>query len=278
MSKQFIIFTDLNGTLLDHNTYSFHKAAAALELCCEKLVPVIFNTSKTYAHILPITQQLDNSHPFVVENGAAIYVPKDYFSSFIANNFNALDAGAYWLVPFGKKHTDIIDNLTKLSIEFKFECVSDLAVEDVAMQAHLPLLQANHIKQRQFSELIVWHDTPENLTLFKSNLAKLGLCCLNDGIFYYISSNHDKSASVKFLRNLYDENRDHQHTIVALGDGNKDIPMFNAADIAIIVSSPVNPKLTIENHPNVIRAKFQGPIGWNDSVLSLFNVDSGNHL
>ena len=74
-----VIYTDLDGSLLDHKTYSFAPAANFLERLENQAIPVIPVTSKTRAEVLSLRKSLNNRHPFVVENGAAICLPKQYF-------------------------------------------------------------------------------------------------------------------------------------------------------------------------------------------------------
>jgi HAD superfamily hydrolase (TIGR01484 family) len=74
-----IIYTDLDGTLLDEKSYSFLDAAPALRAAQAKGIPVIFCSSKTSAEIARIRQQLEVRDPFIVENGAAIFTPTGYF-------------------------------------------------------------------------------------------------------------------------------------------------------------------------------------------------------
>ncbi len=45
--KKLIIFTDLDGTLLDLHTYSFEKSLPGLGLLRQKNVPLVFCSSKT---------------------------------------------------------------------------------------------------------------------------------------------------------------------------------------------------------------------------------------
>lgn len=49
-----LVFTDLDGTLLDHETYSFEAARTTLERLEKLSVPVVFNSSKTAAELLPL--------------------------------------------------------------------------------------------------------------------------------------------------------------------------------------------------------------------------------
>ena len=75
-----LVFTDLDGTLLDHESYSFEPALPALAVLKEKNIPLVLCTSKTRAEIELFRIQLKNIHPFISENGGAIFVPKgNYF-------------------------------------------------------------------------------------------------------------------------------------------------------------------------------------------------------
>lgn len=47
----YLVSTDLDGTLLDHHTYSWHAALPALQKCSELAIPVVLNTSKTLAEV-----------------------------------------------------------------------------------------------------------------------------------------------------------------------------------------------------------------------------------
>ena len=70
---QLIIFTDLDGTLLDHHSYSFEAASEALAEIKSRDYPLVLISSKTAAEIQDIQQQLAIASPFISENGAAVY-------------------------------------------------------------------------------------------------------------------------------------------------------------------------------------------------------------
>ena len=52
MSELPVIFTDLDGTLLDHDTYSAEEARSVLEKVTAQGIPVIPATSKTYSEVV----------------------------------------------------------------------------------------------------------------------------------------------------------------------------------------------------------------------------------
>src|SRR4051794_3392531 len=93
-----LVLSDLDGTLLDHTTYAFDAARAALERLRDARVPLVLCTSKTRAEVEPLRAALDNAHPFIVENGGAVYVPVGYFPFGIEG---AERRGDYAVVPLG---------------------------------------------------------------------------------------------------------------------------------------------------------------------------------
>src|SRR4030043_2006608 len=79
-TPKLIIFTDLDGTLLDRKTYSFEPAEPALNLIRTMGIPLVLSSSKTRAEIELYRRKLENEHPFISENGGGIFIPCTYFS------------------------------------------------------------------------------------------------------------------------------------------------------------------------------------------------------
>ena len=70
--KSLLVFTDLDGTLLDHHSYSWAPANQALARIAERDIPLILSSSKPCSEILQLRRHLHNRHPFIVENGSAV--------------------------------------------------------------------------------------------------------------------------------------------------------------------------------------------------------------
>ena len=97
-ASEYIIFTDMDGTLVDHDTYSYDAAKPALELIKAKNIPLIFCTSKTRAELEVYCNELDINHPFISENGGAIFIPEDCFDFLYdhtqqINGYNVIELG-----------------------------------------------------------------------------------------------------------------------------------------------------------------------------------------
>jgi len=96
-SLRTLVFSDLDGTLLDHFTYQSRPADKTLaQLKCAN-IPVILNTSKTLAELAIIHRELKLDTPFIIENGAAIYIP---IATFSAQPADTEIVGDYWVKSF----------------------------------------------------------------------------------------------------------------------------------------------------------------------------------
>ncbi len=67
MNTPVVIFTDLDGTLLDHHNYSFIPAIPCLEFIRKQNIPLIFTSSKTSIEIEELCTLTNLYHPYIAE-------------------------------------------------------------------------------------------------------------------------------------------------------------------------------------------------------------------
>src|ERR687890_869303 len=78
-----VVFTDIDGTLVDINTAEYGKKTNELiRIMKEKNIPLILTSAKTRLEQNKIREDLGLSDPFIVENGGAIVIPKGYFPDY----------------------------------------------------------------------------------------------------------------------------------------------------------------------------------------------------
>src|SRR5687768_8132133 len=88
-----LVFTDLDGTLLDHDTYSWEAARPALSRLRHLGIPLVLCSSKTAAELRPIAKRLGLQTPLIVENGGGIRLPRHFLDRPAADARS--DAGEY---------------------------------------------------------------------------------------------------------------------------------------------------------------------------------------
>ena len=155
--KKILLFTDLDGTLLDEATYSAHVSQPALKKLQEWDVSVIFCSSKTRAEQVLLQKELDIRAPFIAENGSVIVVPSvTFFPDEEEQEEAPYDSQVLVL---GLKAEGIRKKLknVKQKTGIVYQSFSDLTNEEVARITGLDLESASRAKSREYSETIITH-------------------------------------------------------------------------------------------------------------------------
>lgn len=272
---KYLVFTDLDGTLLDHDTYAYDEALPAINMLAEHACPVIFNSSKTATEIKQLRQELNNVHPFIVENGSAVCIPTGYFSTNYsppANMGNRLEVQA-----LGPNYQDLLQKLHNIrdTKRFKFEGFFDLSADEVAELTGLDLWSAECAKHRAASEPLIWNDSEEALKVFRNMLHEHDLSLTKGGRFYHVMGNTNKAWAMQWLTELYRNTWPAINwTTVALGDGPNDQQMLEAADIAVVIPAASGKTLQLKRSERVICPAEQGPRGWQIAIDQIFQQSS----
>lgn len=275
-----IIFTDLDGTLLDHHNYSFDAALPVLEQLKSSKVPVIATTSKTKAEVLALYKKVRLNTPFIVENGAAIYLPKSQFTNL---STKANDEGEYWQITFSKPRHQFQQIIEQLRPEFgsKFIAFSDMSTKDITRLTGLIHDKAELAQQRQFGEPVQWLGNEIDKQLFIDKAKQLGAGILVGGRFIHLSGDCDKGKALTFTKELYKVQWQHSAIItIALGDSGNDIAMLEAADIAVQIRSPSHsyPILKNKTQQFIYQSQGYGPVGWSEALTFILNLSATEAL
>ncbi|MHC4359172.1 MAG: HAD-IIB family hydrolase [Planctomycetota bacterium] len=151
----YIIFSDLDATLLSHADYSWEEALPALETVRERGIPLILCSSKTQAEIELYRRRLENEHPFISENGGGIFVPVGY-RGFRPPHFDRIQDG-YWVVSLGVKYPSLVTALEGIRKRtgLRIKGFSDMGDDEVARLTGLGLDEAGLARKRQYDEPFV---------------------------------------------------------------------------------------------------------------------------
>lgn len=271
--EHLIIFTDLDGTLLEHHTYSYAPAIPVLDRLNRAGHPLVLNSSKTRDEMIALRAELGNRHPFVVENGGALCVPREYFMPGYVQNLQALaeECDVHF---FGSPQAELLQVIHRLRSGrgYCFRGFSDMSAAEVAEATGLSQAQAALARARLCSEPISWEDDDEALESFEEELAAENLRLLKGGRFYHVMGRVDKAMGVSWLmeryRRLWPGTRIRS---VALGDGPNDQAMLEAADIAVVIPAAKGTSLRLERTADVIYAAQPGPAGWRAAMEQILS-------
>jgi mannosyl-3-phosphoglycerate phosphatase len=265
----FIIFTDLDGTLLDHHTYRWTEAVPALERIEAEGWPLIPVTSKTRAEVAPLRDEVGLTDPFVVENGGGIFLPERAPWHTLGQ---PVEGGASLRVlTLGKAYAEVRDFVTRHGAEFGMTGFGDVDDATVADWTGLGHDAAARARRRDFTEPFVLDDD-DRLDDLRRRAREEGFAVTSGGRFHHLmGAAQDKGRAVGILHRAWRDGGDHAARSVALGDGSNDIPMLEAADIAVRIPAPGRPLPPLDR-ADARTAPAEGPAGWSAALLSLFDA------
>lgn len=261
--NQFVIFTDLDDTLLD-NTYRYDYAKPTLNILKERNIPVILCSNKTYAEQIKYIKKLGISHPFIVEGGSGIYIPKGYFKK-----QQGKTAGNFEVVVLGIEFNKIKKALDLIKDKYHYMSYYTMTIEEVAERMELDIEGAKLAKNRQFTETVLEADAGAIKELQQNfNLVFGGRA------FQISGKNAGKGKAVNILKKLYAE-KIGDFTSIGLGNSYNDEPMLKEVDIPILIKNPDGNWADI-HIDKLNKIDEIGPKGWSKAIHQfVLNLQKG---
>ncbi|MBU1668882.1 HAD-IIB family hydrolase [bacterium] len=258
-----LIFTDLDGTFLNHHNYSFEESFEALQRVKVHEIPLIFTTSKTKAEVELLQQKVGISEPFIVENGAALFIPSDY------HNFDLSLLESYEdkkIMAFGKPYKKVLEFYNLYKDEFGMVGFSDMPDSQITELTGLSTAEVFLARQREFTEPFILKDVSKF-----EELEKLTLCyelkVTKGGRFYHLMGEmQDKGIAVMETVALFEKLYGSKIKSIALGDSQNDLAMLERVMVPIAIQNHKGEYVGMDLK-NIQTSTHQGSKGWNEMIL-----------
>lgn len=260
-----VVFTDPDGTLLDHREHPCIPSCEAFRVLADHHVPLVLCSSRTRAELEIIQQEFHFHHPFISENGGAVYLPRGYFSP---TSDPAVMSG-YDVIAFGGPHQYVVETLRRTAEAQAIEVrgFNGMSVQEVADECGLTPAEARLAQLREYGEpfRILSSDPAVHSRLINA-LRRAGLRCVNGGRFHHVSLGADVRRSVQTLTSLY-WRRFGRVLTVGVSAGPTD-SLLREVDIPIVVlDSNVDPARVLHKVPTARVTSTSGAAGWDEAIL-----------
>lgn len=273
-----LIFTDLDGSLLNHDDYSFEAARTALLMIRQLGIPLILCTSKTRAEVEVLRSELDMDDPFIVENGGGIFFPASYRGFHIPE---AVHRNGYRMIPLGAPYPLVRIVVDHVRQHFPLRGFSDMETAEIARLTGLSVEQAAMAKKREFTEpLLLNEDVGKDDLLTPARAA--GLRLVRGGRFWHLmGEGNDKGTAVELTKSIFQRHLSRPILTIGLGDSPNDFPLLRNVDVPVLIPHPDGEYETFDL-PRIVKAPQSGSKGWNAVITTLLgelvrNGFSTNH-
>ncbi len=238
-----IIFTDLDGTLLDSD-YSYSKAEDTVKEIKARGIAICIVTSKTFQEVVPLWRELKLESPFSFENGQGIAAPEGVLPEVddMVEEFEILSLGPNY-EELEKAIEEVEDELGDLN---RF---GDMEPGELADLTGLSEEESEKALERMHSEVFV----PDEKAA--KRLESKGYKVLEGTDFFHLQGRPDKGTAVRYIKDILDPD-----VTLSIGDAENDYPMFKETDYSVLLGA--------ERSEDVEAKKIEkkGPEGWNEGV------------
>jgi len=262
-----LIFTDLDGTLLDQENYAFDHARPALRRIQDLAVPLVVTTSKTRSEVQQLLMKLGLNEPFITENGGGIFFPGNY------RGFNIKDAyekDSFQCLCLGRPYDAIRSFIKAIPNRVGIRGFGDMSVAEVMALTNLSREEAAQARCREFTEPLLV-ENPNVIPLLSNLAEKSGLTMTKGDRFYHLmDQRQDKGKAVCEVTDIFRQHLDATIRTIGIGNCRNDLPMLENVDIPVIVPHP-DGHYEETGLINLRKAPFPGSRGWNKVVEDLLD-------
>lgn len=250
-----IFFTDIDGTLVDHYTYSFKESLEGINLLKSRGVPLVPVSSKTYDEICLLMKELVLETPFVFENGCGLAFPdiNRYRYEIAGGGINLL--------------REIIPLVEKFTGE-KVLPLADLSPEEICSLTGLSMDKVLLALKRKASLPFILDGrnllSDEEISALGETLSAHGAMLTKGGRFnHLLPSGTGKGEAVKKIIDFYCDCMEYPFTGAA-GDSLNDLPMLRAVKKGYLVKKPDGSHIKETDGLHV--TVNSGPAGFTEAV------------
>jgi len=266
MPRRLVVFTDVDGCLLDARTYRLGPARIVLRRLHRAGVPIILCTSKTEAEVRALERAIGFRLPAIVESGGAVAIPAGSLPVPVPPGTPRRRTREGLLVPLAVGIDEVRAGLAEIGALMGGAVRGFGAMSEAELRALTGLAPAEIrlARRRQFDEPFVFLRTPRGRTAaIRRVLARRGLTITRGAIMNHLHGRTDKGHATRIVIHWF-HHAGWAPVTVGFGDGPHDVALLGAVDHPVIVprrDRAPDPHLR-RGVPRAIVAPAPGPAGW----------------
>ena len=256
-----LLFTDLDGTLLNKKTFEFKAALNLIKNCISKGINIIPNSSKTDLELNEICEDLKIPKVYISENGSCIYG-----LNFLSDKLNEK-------ICLSRNKEIIFKNFSD-NINFKLQ-KKCLILENETLQNQIEVLglpknKISKAMNRKFSMPFIFLGNKEEEVELKNSVKTHGLNIQFGGRVLSLGDKVSKgNAMVRFISLLSNETKKN-YISICVGDNENDFDMLDKCDYPCLVKNGPLKKINFKNQ--CVFSKKEAPDGWVEVVNKTLNI------
>ena len=255
-NSKILIFTDLDGSLLNRESFDFTPIKNFLKELLNNDIFIIPNSSKTAKEIMNFNEELGEKLPYISENGSAIH------------DLNLINTNFPEKITLSRETNEIMDIFKKKipsSLRSKCTFLSDVEKKKQQEILGLPIKKIKYAINRDYTLPFIFNGNRNHRENLNKFVRESGLTLQEGGRVINLCDNVSKSQAMKNVIKVFKKVNNENLVTIGVGDNFNDLEMLRNSDFPCLV---FNDKFTLEkiNINNCIVSKKPAPEGWEEIV------------
>lgn len=257
--KDILIFTDLDGTLLNKKSFYYDEAKDLIKNCIKNGVVIVPNSSKTSIELNEFCNEAEISPIYISENGSSIH------------GLNILNSKLNKKIILSRTKDQILNCFLK-NVEHNFQkkCkfVEDLKTSEQIQILGLPKEKLAKALKRDFSIPMIFNGNENEKKQLKKLIKKLDMKVQDGGRVLNLGDDVSKGNAMSFFVKNLSKITNKNYTIIGIGDNENDISMLDKSDYPCMVR---NGDRNIDHENRYLYSENEAPTGWIEVVKKTLN-------
>jgi mannosyl-3-phosphoglycerate phosphatase family protein len=273
LAPRHLIFSALDGALVDPRTGSSTDAEETLSELEHLKIPLVLMSPRTRAEIEPVRRQLGHNHPFVTENGGGIFFPDGYMNVKIPG---AVRNARYLCIAQGRPYEEVCAALDEIAEQCGVGVAGfhHMNLREIADNTGLRPRDAELARSREYDEPFYFTSADEaGIARFVESAREKGFQARPGGMFWHFSSGCDPARAVRTLTQLFREAAHIKLRTVGVGADSEDIEWLQAVDQAVLLPgkhAEIGPSRASQSK-TIVPGNAPGPAGWSETILNIIS-------
>ena len=253
--NKILIFTDLDGSVLDRDTFKFDQIKEFIKKLISSGIHIIPNSSKTEIEIIEFNEELGENLAYISENGSVI------------NGLNLLNPNFPRKIILSREKKELIEifkNKVPENLQNKCKFISTLNKDDQINIFGLSKTKLKNALNRKYTEPFLFEGNKNEKKDLKKILKENFLTIQEGGRVINLCDNVNKVKSMNRILKIY-KKIESSFKVIAVGDNYNDLDMLKNSDLPCLVFNDQFKEDQI-NIDNLIISNKPSPEGWADVI------------
>ena len=253
--NKILIFTDLDGSILDRDTFKFDQIKQYMKKVLNSGILIIPNSSKTESEIVEFNQELGENLAYISENGSVI------------NGLNLLNSNFPNKIILSREKKELVEifkNKVPENLQRKCKFISNLNKKDQINIFGLGETKLKYALDRKYTEPFLFEGSKNEKKDLTKILKKNSLTIQEGGRVINLCDNVNKVKSMNKILKIY-KKIESNIEVIAVGDNYNDLDMLKNSDLPCLVFNDQFKEDQI-NIDNLIISNRPSPEGWADVI------------